>query len=196
MQYQGEVPPSRASDAEREHVLDLLRAAAVEGRLSHETFVLRMELVLAARSHAQLRSAVEDLPGAEVVPPAAEVVPPAATPGGLRRFLRRAAAAPVGLATRVRRRYRVRRLPVLALPPAGSQTLVIGRAPGSGLRLSHETVSRSHAVLTCAADGWSLRDLSSLNGTLVNGRRLVGQAPVRPGDWVAFGRMHFRLAAP
>lgn len=190
MQYQGEGPPSRASDADREHVLDLLRAAAVEGRLSHETFVIRMESVLAARSHSQLRSAIEDLPGAEVAPPAV-----AAASGGLRRLLGRAAAAPGSLAARVRRRYRIRRLPVLALP-AGAQTLVIGRSPGSGLRLSHETVSRSHAVLICAADGWSLRDLSSLNGTLVNGRRLVGQAPVRPGDWVAFGKMHFRLAAP
>lgn len=57
-------------------------------------------------------------------------------------------------------------------------------------------MSRSHAVLTSAVDGWSLRDLSSLNGTLVNGRRLAGQAPVQPGDRVTFGRMHFRLAAP
>lgn len=191
IQYQGEVPPSRASDADREHVLDLLRTAAVEGRLSHETFLFRMERVLAARDLAELRSTIEDLPGAEIAPPAT-----AASPSGLRRFLRRAVGAPAGLAARIRRRHRTRRMPVLALPPAGSGSLVIGRSPGSGLRLSHESVSRSHAVLTSAVDGWSLRDLSSLNGTLVNGRRLVGQTAVRPGDRVAFGRMHFRLAAP
>ncbi|MEE4540395.1 DUF1707 and FHA domain-containing protein [Streptomyces sp. V4-01] len=191
IQYQGESPPSRASDADRERVLELLRTAAVEGRLSHETFVIRMERVLAARTLADLRSTIEDLPGVEVAPSA-----PAPAPAGLGRILRRAAAAPGGLATRVRRRYRIRRLPLLALPPAGSRSLTIGRSPGSHLRLSHASVSRSHAVLTSSVDGWALRDLSSLNGTLVNGRRLVGQAPIRPGDWVTFGRMHFRLAAP
>jgi hypothetical protein len=186
-----EVPHSRASDADREHVLDVLSAAAGQGRLSHETFLFRMERVLTARSLAELHSAVEDLPGAEVAP-----LPPATAPGGPLRYLRRAVNAPIGLATRLRRRYLIRGLPVLALPPAGSRSLVIGRSPASGLRLSHESVSRSHAVLTCAVDGWSLRDLSSLNGTLVNGRRLIGPTPVRPGDWVAFGRMHFKLAAP
>lgn len=159
--------------------------------MSHETFLIRMERVLAARDLAELRSTIEDLPGAEIAPPAS-----AASPRGLRWFLRRAVGAPADLATRVRRRHRIRRLPVLALPQAGTRSLVIGRSPGSGLRLSHESVSRSHAVLTTAVDGWSLRDLSSLNGTLVNGRRLIGQAPVHPGDWVTFGRMHFRLAAP
>lgn len=191
-QYQGEVPLARASDADRDHVLELLRTAAVEGRLSHETFLFRMERVLVARDLAQLRSTIADLPGAGAAPPPAAP----ASPSGLRRFLRRASAAPTHLALRIRRRHRIRHLPVLALPPAGTRSLVIGRASSSHLRLSHESVSRSHAVLTAAVDGWSLCDLSSLNGTRVNGRRLTGQTPVRPGDWVTFGRMHFRLAAP
>lgn len=190
IQYQGEVPPSRASDADRDHVLGLLRAAAVEGRLSHETFLIRMERALVARDLAELRHTIADVPGAEAARPAT-----VASPSGLRRFLGRLATTPAHLATWISRR-RMRRLPVLALPPADARSLVIGRSPVSHLRLSHESVSRSHAVLTSAADGWSLRDLSSLNGTLVNGRRLVGQTPVRPGDWVTFGRMHFRLAAP
>ena len=138
---------------------------------------------------AEPRYTVEDLPGAGR--PAA-----ATSPVGLRRFLRRATTVPIDLATRIHRRHRIRRLPVLALPPAGSHSMVIGRSPGSHLRLSHESVSRSHAVLTSTLDGWSLRDLSSLNGTLVNGRRLVGQTLIHPGDWVSFGGMHFRLAAP
>ncbi|MGV9351862.1 DUF1707 and FHA domain-containing protein [Streptomyces spiralis] len=192
IQYQGEVPPPRASDADREHVLELLRTGVVEGRLSHETFLTRMERVLASRYLAELRSTIEDLPGVEATPPSAT----AASPSSLRQFLRRATTTPTDLATRICRRHRIRRLPVLALPPAGSRPLVIGRSPSSHLRLSHKSVSRSHAVLTSAVDGWYLRDLSSLNGTLVNGRRLIGQTPIHPGDWVTFGRTHFRLAAP
>src|SRR5689334_20148873 len=90
IQYQGEVPPSRASDADREHVLELLRTAAVEGRLSHETFLLRMERVLTARDLAELRITIEDLPGAEVAPQPTTT----ASPGGLRGVLRRMTAAP------------------------------------------------------------------------------------------------------
>ncbi|MBY8880264.1 DUF1707 and FHA domain-containing protein [Actinacidiphila acidipaludis] len=191
MQHQVQVPASRASDADREEVLELLRTAAAEGRLSHETFLLRMERVLTARDHAELRALVVDLPVAEAVP-----VTAAGSLNGLRRLMLRVIAASSDVASRVRRRHRIRRLPVLALPTAGSPSVVIGRSHGSHLRLSHHSVSRSHAVLVSAVDGWVLRDLSSLNGTLVNGCRLAGQAPVRPGDWVTFGSMHFRLAAP
>ncbi|SEG87289.1 FHA domain-containing protein [Actinacidiphila yanglinensis] len=189
IQYQGEVPSSRASDADRERVLELLRTAAGDGRLSHETFLGRMEQALAARNLAELQSTIEDLPGAEIAPAAAP-------PAGPRGLLRRAATAPAQALGRVRRRHRIRRLPVLALPAAGSRPLVVGRSPGSDLRLSHDSVSRTHAVLTPTLDGWSLRDLSSMNGTLVNGRRLLGPTPIHPGDWVTFGVLHFRLAAP
>ncbi|MCW2870592.1 FHA domain-containing protein, partial [Actinacidiphila oryziradicis] len=34
-----------------------------------------------------------------------------------------------------------------------------------------------------------------MNGTFVNGRRVMGAVVVRPGDQVTFGRMSYRLAA-
>src|SRR5579862_1743115 len=52
----------RASDAERDHVVDELRKEYVDGRLSHETFIFRMETALGARNHGQLARLFTDLP--------------------------------------------------------------------------------------------------------------------------------------
>ncbi len=49
------------------------------------------------------------------------------------------------------------------------------------------TVSRRHAQLERTGDGWLLSDLASTNGTRVNGWRVRGKVPVRPGDLVSFG---------
>ena len=52
----------RASDAERDHAIDELRQEFVDGRLSHETFMLRMQTALGARNRAQLAGLFSDLP--------------------------------------------------------------------------------------------------------------------------------------
>jgi Domain of unknown function (DUF1707)/FHA domain len=52
----------RASDAERDHAVDELRQEFVEGRLSHETFMFRMQSALGARNRAQLAGLFTDLP--------------------------------------------------------------------------------------------------------------------------------------
>jgi pSer/pThr/pTyr-binding forkhead associated (FHA) protein len=48
-------------------------------------------------------------------------------------------------------------------------------------------VSRHHCLLTVGNDGAWIRDLSSRNGTFVNGRRVAWERPLRDGDliWVA-----------
>jgi pSer/pThr/pTyr-binding forkhead associated (FHA) protein len=91
----------------------------------------------------------------------------------------------------------VERLPPLVLPGAesGALPLRIGRDVSSGLRLSDSSASRVHAELRRNGESWTLRDLGSMNGTFVNGRRVMGAVVVRPGDQVTFGRMSFRLAA-
>ncbi|MGH3398124.1 MAG: DUF1707 SHOCT-like domain-containing protein, partial [Streptosporangiaceae bacterium] len=53
---------TRASDAEREVVLDKLGDGFAEGRLSHETLVFRVEATLLARHRGELDSQVADLP--------------------------------------------------------------------------------------------------------------------------------------
>jgi hypothetical protein len=52
----------RASDAERDHAISELRNEFAEGRLSHETFMYRMQSALDARNHGQLAGLFTDLP--------------------------------------------------------------------------------------------------------------------------------------
>jgi hypothetical protein len=52
----------RASDAERDHAVSELRNEFAEGRLSHETFMYRMQNALDARNRSQLAGLFTDLP--------------------------------------------------------------------------------------------------------------------------------------
>ncbi len=81
---------------------------------------------------------------------------------------------------------------------------VIGRGPGSALRLAHASVSAAHARLEIEDDGVRVVDLESTNGTRVGGRR-VESARLAHGDRLHVGnvelvlvdrRFEERLAAP
>ncbi|MFC9925987.1 FHA domain-containing protein [Streptomyces sp. NPDC127190] len=171
--------PARLSDAQRDKALQVLRDGVAMGRISHDTFVHRMELALAARHADELAVLVADLP----------------RENRLSRAVLGTVEAVSGFTVRLRRAWQAERLPKLLLPhPAQRGPLRIGRDPASGLRLTHETVSREHAELRREGELWILRDLGSTNGTTVNGRRVIGSVVVREGDQVAFGRMAFRLA--
>src|SRR5215469_17695813 len=52
----------RASDEERDRAIGALRQEFVEGRLSHETFMFRMQSALGARHRGQLTGLFTDLP--------------------------------------------------------------------------------------------------------------------------------------
>src|ERR1700760_4366690 len=59
------LPPAgglRASDAERDQVVDRLRDEFVAGRPSHDTFLHRVNVVLGSRRQAALPPVVADLP--------------------------------------------------------------------------------------------------------------------------------------
>lgn len=170
----------RLSDEERERALGVLRESAVKGRVSHDTFERRMEVVLQARRYEELHAVLHDLPHR----------------GARHRWFYDAIGKVSAFPSRVRDAWRVRRLPELLLPGPGPYPLSIGRAPGSVLRLGDATVSRAHAQLTCTDDGWRLRDLGSRNGTWVNGGRVTGAVTVRAGDQVRFGDVAFRLTVP
>ncbi len=60
-------PPVRASDAEREAALDVLRHATVDGRLSVDELAERAGLAHAARTQADLAAVTADLPPATAV---------------------------------------------------------------------------------------------------------------------------------
>jgi hypothetical protein len=173
------VYPARLSDAERDKALQVLRDGVAMGRLSHDTFMRRMELALAARRSDELAALTADLPQENRVS----------------RLVFGTVEAVSGFTVRLRRAWQAERLPKLLLPhPAAGHALRIGRDPACGLRLNHETVSRAHAELTRQGGMWVLRDLGSTNGTTVNGRRVIGAAVVREGDQVGFGSMAFRLS--
>jgi hypothetical protein len=97
------VPPEdlRAGDADRELVLERLRAAQAEGRLDLEEFDERVTATLAARTYGELAALTADLPGGPPEPrplgaPPASPAPrgptPAARAAGRDADLRGAAA--------------------------------------------------------------------------------------------------------
>ena len=55
-------PETLASDAERERVVDMLRGAAAEGRLTTEEFSERIDSAYAARTHGELEAVLHGLP--------------------------------------------------------------------------------------------------------------------------------------
>jgi len=73
--------------------------------------------------------------------------------------------------------------------------LRIGRAPECELRLEHASVSRLHAALIRSGDRWRLRDLSSKNGSFVDGRPAAPEAELAPHSWLRFGDVHCEFAA-
>lgn len=81
----------------------------------------------------------------------------------------------------------------LQLPPAGE--LIIGRTSDADLTVNDEKVSRRHAQLTLARDDVSIRDLSSTNGTYVNGERTEA-SDVQPGDRLRVGDTTLTLVSP
>jgi hypothetical protein len=56
----------RASDADREQLIDVLKAAFSEGRLTQDEYTARMEQAYTAKTYGQLRALVADLPGSSV----------------------------------------------------------------------------------------------------------------------------------
>ncbi|WP_252436703.1 DUF1707 SHOCT-like domain-containing protein [Pseudonocardia humida] len=70
----------RAGHADRDIVLDRLRAAHVEGRLDAEEFDERIQATLAARTYGELDALTSDLPPVSAVPAVAAGAAPAEDP--------------------------------------------------------------------------------------------------------------------
>ncbi len=173
-------------------MVDELRKEYVDGRLSHETFIFRMESALGARDHGQLARLFTDLPPRRA------------------RLLARLKAALLR-----RGRHDDDELPddsygpvaysaawtggpadppaplPLFFPPGNGTIFTIGRTQDCDLRISDMSVSRHHAQLTRSEDGWLLSDTGSHNGTRINGWLVREPVPLRPGDTVQFGSATF-----
>jgi pSer/pThr/pTyr-binding forkhead associated (FHA) protein len=191
-------------------VVAKLRDEFVAGRLSHDTFLHRVDVVLESRRQADLPPLVADLPAGSPGSGGRSLV------GWLRGTWSRvtgaaahaAAAQETGQArdtgprtmTPARRAARSltsgmaaspdRRRPfMLQFPRSGGDQFSIGRDASCDLAIADMTVSRLHAQLERTPDGWLLSDLESTNGTRVNGWRVRGKVPVRAGDLVSFGNL-------
>jgi hypothetical protein len=196
------VPPERAvraSDADRAEAVDALREEFAAGRLSHQTFLYRMHTAMEARHVSELPPLFADLPA---VPPRRGLL------GRLRGSLGRRGGGPDDAAGPgpARRLTSIIRLPMgqrpagvpprpLPFPRTVEGFYTIGRDARCDLAIEDMTVSRIHARLERTADGWLLKDLSSTNGTRVNGWRVRGQVTVRAGDIVRFGDVQYVLTA-
>jgi pSer/pThr/pTyr-binding forkhead associated (FHA) protein len=195
----------RASDAERDHAVDELRQEFVEGRLSHETFMVRMQSALGARNHAQLAGLFSDLPPRQGHP-----FNPSQLIARLRAAFRLRDYDAAGAATDWNQGAPVDGSQApgasggagagapapLFFPPGSGTSFTIGRTHDCDLRIENMSVSRLHAQLIRDGDGWLLSDLGSHNGTRVNGWLVREPVPVRAGDLIQFGSAMFIVQTP
>jgi hypothetical protein len=72
----------------------------------------------------------------------------------------------------------------LLVPPAGG---TIGRSRQCDIVLDDTGVSRRHADIRPSPEGWTVEDLGSTNGVLVNGRPSSGAQLLHSGDRVELG---------
>jgi hypothetical protein len=71
--------------------------------------------------------------------------------------------------------------------PLGPGGIRIGRTAGNDLVLADPEVSRAHCAIALAADGASVTDQGSTNGTFLAGVRIAGPHPLRHGDSLRIG---------
>jgi pSer/pThr/pTyr-binding forkhead associated (FHA) protein len=72
----------------------------------------------------------------------------------------------------------------LHFPPG---EFLFGRGPECHVRSNSDWINRQHCLLRVTSDTASIRDLGSSTGTLVNGRRVVGEQTLTVGDRLQLG---------
>jgi sigma-B regulation protein RsbU (phosphoserine phosphatase) len=65
--------------------------------------------------------------------------------------------------------------------------ITLGRATECTVPIKDRYLSRRHAEIVYDTGDWVVRDCGSVNGTLLNGSRIVAPVPLRPGDRIALG---------
>lgn len=83
--------------------------------------------------------------------------------------------------------------------PLAGRAQTIGKSPESDLVISDTAISRKHAVIEPLESTFVIRDLGSLNGVIVNGRRITAEGQrLANGDEITLGRtkLTFQLEQP
>lgn len=81
----------------------------------------------------------------------------------------------------------VRQIPISCSP------FLVGRRSGLALSLPCQSVSKIHAELRPFDDSLRVHDLSSTNGTFINGIKIAAEAAVESGDLLQFGNVIFQV---
>ncbi|MFF8772999.1 FHA domain-containing protein [Kitasatospora sp. NPDC015120] len=76
------------------------------------------------------------------------------------------------------------------------EPLLVGRDSTCRLQLVDPLLSRRHAVVWWAGGHTTVEDLSSTNGTKLNGHRVLGQQILRTGDVLSFGPLEVHYEEP
>lgn len=165
-------------DGSRRRIARTLNAAYGAGLLSDDTFESRIDQVLSSPL-VNPGALIDDLKLRRPSPPRGRIRAGAARAWG------RVASPNASDDDRPR--------VLLALDWSGAQSeLLIGRHHGCDVIVDEPTVSRRHARLVFRDHKWIVQDLTSTNGTIVNGTR-VGRCELRPGDSVVLGRARLKV---
>ena len=88
---------------------------------------------------------------------------------------------------------------ILLVSPEGQQVVELrdhnslGRHPSNTVQLLDKIVSKEHCIIERRPNGFTLKDLGSLNGTYINGERVAGERDLRHGDDIALGQTRARF---
>lgn len=66
-------------------------------------------------------------------------------------------------------------------------TITLGRATDCTVPIKDRYLSRRHAEIVLSDGRWVVRDCGSVNGTLLNGAKIVLPIPLKPGDRIMLG---------
>jgi pSer/pThr/pTyr-binding forkhead associated (FHA) protein len=71
----------------------------------------------------------------------------------------------------------------------------IGRSEDNQIRIAEPRASRRHALVAVFADGYTVKDLQSQNGTFVNGERIT-ERTLADGDCIGIGDFQLIFRSP
>ena len=76
--------------------------------------------------------------------------------------------------------------------PLGVKDILVGRGDDCDIRIQDNSVSRKHVKVEPTAEGYSVSDLGSTNGTFVNDKQLDGSVALHDGDYLRVGNCLYR----
>jgi len=86
---------------------------------------------------------------------------------------------------------------IIVIPPSGgaqqayaldARVVTVGRAPANQIVLQDRAASRKHCMLKRTGEAYTLVDVGSASGTVLNGSRLTDEVELTDGDKIKIGQ--------